>query len=116
MLFHETDKKCSKFYVNTEKDTTKPPVMKKVHYVLVGDSVDKKTNRPIRVCLNRDRNGVINIRKIAKSILETGQRPIAYTRGHDLPKEKKIHYENRKTRRKKKFQTQMLSPMQMGLR
>ncbi len=110
MLFHETDKKCSKFYVNTEKDTTKPPVMKKVHYVLVGDSVDKKTNRPIRVCLNRDRNGVINIRKIARNILETGQRPLAYTRNYDLPKEKKIQYENRKTRRKKKFQTQMLSP------
>ncbi len=105
MLFHETDKKCSKFYVNTEKDTTKPPVMEKVHYVLVGDSVDKKTNRPIRVCLNRDRNGVMNIRKIARSILETGQRPLAYTRNYDLPKEKKIRYENRKTRRKKKFQS-----------
>ncbi len=110
MLFHETDKKCSKFYVNTEKDTTKPPVMKKVHYVLVGDSVDKKTNRPIRVCLNRDRNGVMNIRKIARSILVNGQRPLTYTRGHELPKEKKIIYENRKTKRMKKFQDKMLSP------
>ncbi len=76
---------------------------------MVGDSVDKKKNRPIRVCLNRDRNGVMNIWKIARSILETGQRPIAYTRGYDLPKEKKKCYENRKTRRKK-LQTQMLSP------
>ena len=74
---------------------------KKIHRILVCHDCIKTSSSKSNSCfINRDRNGCVNILKVAENILETGEKPINFRR-------KKVNVEEpvKKIKFKKKSKT-----------
>ena len=70
---------------------------KKIHRILVCHDCIKTCSSKSESCfINRDRNGCINILKVAKNILETGEKPINFRRKKAKEPVKKIKFRIKK--------------------
>jgi len=70
---NKTEERCGNMYLRD-----KMGVLRKKHAIL------SYTNENREGYVNRDRNSVLSMRKIVKTQLKTGVRPVAYQRGHEL--------------------------------
>ena len=109
-LHHETEERCKNLYY---KDTKKRNILKKrlkdylknkkeeeltIEYMknyLNGKDKSRKLHSVLTYqmenqrygCINRDKNACLNIKKIVNYYINTGSRPLRYSRNYDLKKE-----------------------------
>ena len=77
-LNNKTGKICENIYLKDKKGK-----LRKVHQILT-----YKMENGRQGCINRDKNSVLNMKKIVQSIFKTGERPYYYRRGVKLPKKR----------------------------
>jgi hypothetical protein len=73
-LYNKTENKCENLYQPDKKD-----VIRKIHSVLTFQMENKR-----RGCINRDRNAVLNMKKIVNQYLIDKTRPIKYRRDYKI--------------------------------
>lgn len=91
-LNYKTEKLCDNLYLPDAKKR-----MRKMHAILTFKMENKRLG-----CINRDNNGVCNIRKLAQHFLKTGERLRRYSRNVNLD------LDNKEEKRKNKRFTQPL--------
>ena len=74
-LNYKTEEKSKNLYLPTGKDKQ----LRKIHSILTYKMENKRQG-----CINRDRNAVLNMRKIVQHYFKTGERPYRYRRGVEL--------------------------------
>ena len=74
-IHHETENRCENLYL-----PDKTGHLRKIHSVLTYQMENQRLG-----CINRDRNGRQNIRKLFFHYMATGDRPERYRRGYELP-------------------------------
>ena len=77
ILSNVTEERCSNLQLQFKKD----PHQKKrlIRSILTYKMVNNRVG-----CINRDKNGCLNMQKIFKSYMETGERPERYRRGYNF--------------------------------
>ena len=76
-LSYKTEEVCENLYLKIKKDKSQKE--RKIHSIL---TYQMENNR--KGCINRDKNGCKNIRKVFKSYMETGERPEKYRREYKI--------------------------------
>ena len=92
-LHHKTEQKCENLYLPDRRGQPR-----KIHAVLTYQMENGRYG-----CINRDKNAVLNMRKIVRCHLEDLPRPLRYQRSYDLNK-------------KSKKEAQPLAPINVKLR
>jgi hypothetical protein len=82
-LHHKTNEKGDHLYFIDKKKKRR-----KLHSVLTFkmETTKKECNKYRLDCINRDYNGCLNMKMIFNHYMETGDRPLRYRRGYELPK------------------------------
>ena len=73
-LHHQTEEECSNLEYLDKKNKKR-----KLHSVLTYQMENQRLG-----CINRDRNGRNNIKKVFDEIQKTGKRPLRYQRGYEI--------------------------------
>ncbi len=82
-LHYKTEEKGDHLYF-IDKNNKK----RKLHSVLTFkmETTEKECDKYRLNCINRDYNGCLNMRKIFNHYMKTGERPLRYRRGYEIPK------------------------------
>ena len=75
-LHHKTEQKCENLYLPDRNGQ-----LRKIHAVLTYQMENGRNG-----CINRDKNAVLNMRKIVRCYLEGLPRPLRYQRSYDITK------------------------------
>lgn len=76
-LNYKTEERCENLYLRTGKDK----VLRKMHAILTYKMENQREG-----CINRDKNSVLNMKKLVSHYIEKGERLYKYRRGVDLDK------------------------------
>ena len=74
-LNYKTEERCENMYLPTGKDKK----LRKIHAILTYQVENGR-----QACINRDKNAVLNMKKIVEHYFEKGERPYNYRRGVEL--------------------------------